>query len=114
MTQFIGVFDLFRVGLGPSSSHTVGPMRAASAFIHRAAPLSGGVARLRATLLGSLAWTGRGHATDTAVYAGLAGLDPATADPAAIFALSERAQADHTIQTPTLGQVGIAPGSTPA
>ena len=57
MTHLIGVFDLFRVGLGPSSSHTVGPMRAALAFAQGAAKLAGGVAKLRITLMGSLAWT---------------------------------------------------------
>ncbi len=70
-----GVFDLFRIGLGPSSSHTVGPMRAAGRF---AEGLAGqpGLARIEVTLYGSLAWTGRGHATDAAVLAGLAGMQP--------------------------------------
>jgi L-serine dehydratase len=107
MTQLIGVFDLFRVGLGPSSSHTVGPMRAARAFVLAAAPLAGGVARLRVTLMGSLAWTGRGHATDTAVFAGLAGLEPATAEPTEVFALAERAQADRALNLPALGRVEL-------
>ena len=107
MTQLIGVFDLFRVGLGPSSSHTVGPMRAARAFVLGAAPLAGGVAKLRVTLMGSLAWTGRGHATDTAVFAGLAGLEPATAEPAEVFALAERAQADRALDLPALGRVEV-------
>ena len=80
MTQLIGVFDLFRVGLGPSSSHTVGPMRAARAFVLGAATLSGQAAKLRVTLFGSLAWTGSGHGTDIAVHAGLAGLEPARVD----------------------------------
>ncbi len=105
MTQLIGVFDLFRVGLGPSSSHTVGPMRAATAFVRGAEKLAGGVTKLRVTLMGSLAWTGKGHATDTAVYAGLAGLDPATADPADVFALAERAQSEHALDVPALGRV---------
>jgi L-serine dehydratase len=85
MTHLIGVFDLFRVGLGPSSSHTVGPMRAANAFM-AGAPAS--AARIRVTLQGSLAWTGRGHGTDIAVLAGLAGMAPATADPDAVHALA--------------------------
>ena len=107
MTQLIGVFDLFRVGLGPSSSHTVGPMRAARAFVQEAAPLAGGVAKLRVTLMGSLAWTGRGHATDTAVYAGLAGMEPATADPTEVFTLAERAAADRALDVPALGRVEV-------
>lgn len=78
----IGVTDLFRIGLGPSSSHTVGPMKAAAFF---AAALDGRqVARVRCELFGSLAWTGAGHATDTAVILGLAGHRPDTVDPAAI------------------------------
>jgi L-serine dehydratase len=107
MTQLIGVFDLFRVGLGPSSSHTVGPMRAARAFVLAAAPLAGGVAKLRVTLMGSLAWTGKGHATDTAVFAGLAGLEPATAEPDQVFALAERAQAERALDVPALGRVEV-------
>ncbi len=107
MTQLIGVFDLFRVGLGPSSSHTVGPMRAASSFVHAAAPLAGGVAKLRVTLMGSLAWTGKGHATDTAIYAGLAGQDPATAEPDQVFALADQARAANALDTPTLGRIEI-------
>ena len=69
----ISVFELFKIGIGPSSSHTVGPMKAATAF---AAGLPLQPARIRVELLGSLAWTGRGHATDTAVMLGLAGERP--------------------------------------
>ena len=65
--------ELFKIGLGPSSSHTVGPMKAAAAFISELGPEVARVHRLRATLYGSLAWTGRGHATDRAVILGLAG-----------------------------------------
>ena len=78
----ISVFELFKIGIGPSSSHTVGPMKAAHAF---AASLVGSlagreVARVQVTLFGSLAWTGRGHATDKAVILGLAGERPETVD----------------------------------
>jgi L-serine dehydratase len=70
----ISVFELFKIGVGPSSSHTVGPMRAAAAF---AAGLpTERVARVEARLLGSLAFTGKGHATDRAVILGLAGCKP--------------------------------------
>jgi L-serine dehydratase len=79
----ISLFDLFKIGLGPSSSHTIGPMRAALAF--REALISigdaGKVARLGATLYGSLAWTGKGHASDKAVILGLSGLKPDGVDP---------------------------------
>src|SRR5580692_11529709 len=72
------VFDLFKIGIGPSSSHTVGPMRAAREFIGLA---GNGIARIRAELYGSLALTGKGHATDRAVLLGLAGETPAGIDP---------------------------------
>ncbi|HET6505356.1 MAG TPA: L-serine ammonia-lyase [Baekduia sp.] len=78
-------FELFRVGIGPSSSHTVGPMRAARRVSEalRDAP----VRELRVVLHGSLALTGRGHGTDRALVAGLLGEDPETVDPAAVLAL---------------------------
>ena len=107
MTHLIGVFDLFRVGLGPSSSHTVGPMRAAIAFALGAAKLAGGVAKIRVTLMGSLAWTGRGHATDIAIYAGLTGMEPATAEPNAVFATATAAQAAGRLTIPALGEIEI-------
>src|SRR4051794_7061245 len=78
----ISVFDLFKIGIGPSSSHTMGPMKAAAAFMagldtrERAGP-----DRLKVTLLGSLAWTGKGHRTDKAVMLGLSGLSPESIDP---------------------------------
>ena len=68
------VFELFRIGIGPSSSHTMGPMVAAADFAAMAAPL--GPARVQAELFGSLALTGQGHATDRAVLLGLAGERP--------------------------------------
>ncbi|QCI65270.1 L-serine ammonia-lyase [Phreatobacter stygius] len=79
----IGVFELFKIGIGPSSSHTVGPMKAAAAFAAAvaAAGLLPRVARVRADLFGSLAWTGKGHGTDKAVILGLAGEAPDTIDP---------------------------------
>ena len=77
----ISVFDLFKIGIGPSSSHTVGPMKAAHAFAAALGALDAPVARIEATLLGSLAWTGKGHATDKAVMLGLAGEQPDTVDP---------------------------------
>jgi len=79
----ISVFELFKIGIGPSSSHTVGPMKAGAGFT-AALAASGDLAklaRLRVDLLGSLAWTGRGHDTDKAVLLGLAGEAPDTIDP---------------------------------
>jgi len=82
------LFDLYKIGVGPSSSHTMGPMRAACRFARGLAErgLLGRVERVRAELYGSLALTGLGHATDRAVLLGLAGNEPATIDPAAIEA----------------------------
>jgi L-serine dehydratase len=80
------LFDLYKVGVGPSSSHTMGPMRAACRFVRDLASLGvlDLVVSLRADLYGSLALTGMGHATDRAVLLGLSGNDPASIDPGAI------------------------------
>jgi len=82
----ISVFDMFKIGIGPSSSHTVGPMRAARAFAVGLADdgLLPGVTRVRAELFGSLGATGRGHGSDRAVILGLEGADPETVDTAVI------------------------------
>jgi L-serine dehydratase len=71
----ISVFDLLSIGIGPSSSHTVGPMRAARAFVLGLAEdgLLGRVTRVRAELFGSLGATGRGHGSEGAVILGLEG-----------------------------------------
>ena len=75
----ISVFELFKIGIGPSSSHTVGPMKAAKAFV--AGLAADRVDRIKVTLFGSLAFTGKGHATDRAIILGLAGEAPETVDP---------------------------------
>ncbi len=77
------VFDIFKIGVGPSSSHTMGPMTAAADFAARveAADLSGQVIRVVTTLYGSLALTGKGHATDRAILLGLSGERPESSDP---------------------------------
>ncbi|HXU43896.1 MAG TPA: L-serine ammonia-lyase, partial [Thermoanaerobaculia bacterium] len=79
----ISIFDLFTIGIGPSSSHTVGPMRAAKRFAERLERegLLGETARVEATLYGSLAMTGKGHGTDKAVLMGLEGETPEEVDP---------------------------------
>ena len=71
-------FDLFKIGVGPSSSHTMGPMTAAANFAHR---VSDRAVRVEVSLYGSLALTGKGHATDRAILLGLAGHVPAGIDP---------------------------------
>ena len=82
----VSVFDIFKIGIGPSSSHTVGPMMAAGRFLTRLERLGlfANVARVTCKLYGSLAFTGRGHGTDKAILLGLSGERPADIDPAAI------------------------------
>ncbi|MCR3722066.1 L-serine dehydratase [Prauserella flava] len=79
----VSVVDLFSIGIGPSSSHTVGPMRAAGRFVTALADdgLLTRTARVQVELFGSLAATGLGHSTDRAVLLGLAGQDPETVEP---------------------------------
>ncbi|WP_461548164.1 L-serine ammonia-lyase [Sphaerotilus sulfidivorans] len=88
----ISVFDLFKIGIGPSSSHTVGPMKAARLFVQRldAAGLLARVARVEVQLYGSLAATGRGHGSDKAVILGLQGHTPDTVDVDAVPGLLEQ------------------------
>ena len=80
------LFDLYKIGVGPSSSHTMGPMRAACRFARDLEPagLLETTARIQVDLYGSLALTGLGHGTDRAILLGLAGHEPASIDPAAI------------------------------
>ena len=75
----LSVFDLFSVGIGPSSSHTVGPMKAAYQFSQLVKEKS--PAKIRAELFGSLALTGKGHGTDIAIYHGLTGQQPHLIEP---------------------------------
>ncbi len=80
----VSVFDLFKIGIGPSSSHTVGPMRAAVRFVDKwldEADLLSQCVRIRVELFGSLALTGRGHGTDKALLMGLEGQWPNSIDP---------------------------------
>ena len=81
----ISVFDIFKIGIGPSSSHTVGPMRAAKRFAERLAHDDGGAqlartAAVKVELFGSLGFTGKGHGSDRAIVLGLEGDEPATCD----------------------------------
>jgi L-serine dehydratase len=94
------LFDLYKIGVGPSSSHTMGPMRAACRFARglETAAVLDRVARVVVELYGSLALTGRGHATDRAVLLGLSGAEPATVDPAAMEPTVEAIRASHRIQ----------------
>ena len=95
----ISVFDLFKVGVGPSSSHTVGPMRAACDFIDelKTRELLTRVARLEVQLFGSLSATGIGHGTDRAVIMGLMGERPDRIDPAIIAPCIEELQESEAL-----------------
>jgi L-serine dehydratase len=77
----VALGDLFKIGIGPSSSHTMGPMKAAGLFLQHLVYRFDQVQRVVATVYGSLAWTGRGHATDKALMLGLAGETADTIDP---------------------------------
>ncbi|MEJ5868589.1 L-serine ammonia-lyase [Pseudokineococcus sp. 5B2Z-1] len=96
----ISVLDLFRVGIGPSSSHTVGPMRAARAFVGRLEEqgLLEEVAGVRAELFGSLGATGHGHGSVGAVVMGLAGEEPHLVDPVAAAPLVERVREEGRLR----------------
>ena len=98
----ISAFDLFKIGIGPSSSHTVGPMRAGYAFAASlgAAGLAVRVARVEIRLYGSLAWTGRGHGSDKAVILGLAGQMPDTIDPDEADDIVARLASDKELTLP--------------
>jgi L-serine dehydratase len=91
-------FDLYKIGVGPSSSHTMGPMRAAFQFARGLAPPLDRVKRVQADLYGSLALTGLGHATDRAVLLGLAGQEPATIDPECIVSTIESIRQSKTLR----------------
>lgn len=95
----IGVAELFTIGIGPSSSHTVGPMRAAYRFAEALGPERlPRVERVVVELFGSLALTGKGHATDTAVLLGLLGWEPETVDPDRVPALVEGVRRTGTLR----------------
>ena len=105
----VSVFDLFKIGIGPSSSHTVGPMRAAARFVTRWLEEAGTldrVVRIRAELFGSLALTGRGHGTDKAVLMGLEGEWPDRIDPDCIPGKLKRIRSEKVLHL--LGKHAIA------
>lgn len=96
----LSVFDIFKIGVGPSSSHTVGPMRAASRFARRIEQngLLSSCVRITVRLYGSLALTGKGHGTDNAVLMGLEGADPQTVDPDTVAPTVKRIRENHQLR----------------
>lgn len=104
--MFLSVFDLFKIGIGPSSSHTMGPMTAAARFLEEIAagdwprPAGARIDRLAASLHGSLAFTGIGHGSDRAVILGLTGRTPQTVDPDEVDAVIAQVSAERRVTPP--------------
>lgn len=109
--MFLSVFDMFKVGVGPSSSHTMGPMVAGARFLDllRASPFH--FHGVKASLHGSLAFTGVGHATDRATILGLAGFEPATYDAEKAEATLTAIRQTKTITAPGLPPLAFDPGA---
>src|SRR5207248_2787502 len=97
--MFVSAFDLFKIGLGPSSSRTVGPMRAAGRFVHELAAdrKLDSTAQIVIDLYGSLGLTGRGHGTDRAILLGLSGETPDRVDPDQVAAKVQRIREQHLL-----------------
>ena len=108
MPSALSVTDLFTIGIGPSSSHTVGPMRAAVHFAEQAAS-HGQPLRVVCKLYGSLALTGKGHATDTAILIGLSGWLPDRIDPEAIAPLVTEIRATQSLKLAGLYDIAFDP-----
>jgi len=108
----ISAFDLFKIGIGPSSSHTVGPMRAAGMFAGSlvAGGVADRVAELRVELFGSLGATGHGHGSVKAVVLGLSGEVPETVDPAAAEPLVTGVTETGTLRLPNGREIDFDPG----
>lgn len=113
--MFLSVFDIFKIGIGPSSSHTMGPMVAAARFLDdlrgqaEKIPGAGDVHRLGASLHGSLAFTGKGHATDRAVILGFCGLSPETLDPHRAKEMEAEVRREGVVRPEGLGELRFAP-----
>src|SRR6218665_1637124 len=104
--MFLSVFDVFKIGIGPSSSHTMGPMTAANRFLEEIRtgdwprPRGAKVSALKVSLHGSLAFTGIGHGTGRAVILGLCGLAPDSVDPDAMDMAIAMVEAEGQVQPP--------------
>ena len=98
--MFISVFEIFKIGIGPSSSHTVGPMLAARTFLLELTKtgLLRETVRIQCELFGSLALTGRGHATDRAIMLGLEGEEPDRVEPDSVQSTVDRIRANGRIR----------------
>lgn len=107
--MFLSVFEMFKIGIGPSSSHTMGPMVAAARFLDAMRSAGYSFHGVRASLHGSLAFTGVGHASDRAVILGLAGLKPETYDAEEAEEALARIRAEATLLPDGLGTLAFDP-----
>ncbi|HBM61554.1 MAG TPA: L-serine ammonia-lyase, partial [Citreicella sp.] len=107
--MFLSVFEMFKVGIGPSSSHTMGPMVAAARFLDRLRGAPFTAHGLRASLHGSLAFTGVGHASDRATVLGLAGFRPDTYDAEAAEETLTRIRSEHRVTPQGLAPLAFDP-----
>ncbi|MEM6666214.1 MAG: L-serine ammonia-lyase [Pseudomonadota bacterium] len=113
--MFLSIFDIFKIGVGPSSSHTMGPMTAAARFLDDLRsgkpkrPGAGELARLGCSLHGSLAFTGKGHATDRAIVLGFIGFRPETVDPDEAARLEVQVRETGKVSPPGLPTLAFDP-----
>lgn len=111
--MFLSIFEVFKIGIGPSSSHTMGPMVAAGKFLDSLPGMCRASKRvphsITCTLYGSLAFTGKGHATDRAVVLGLMGFTPETLDPDQVERLLEEICASEKLDLPGLSEIQFVP-----
>ena len=107
----ISIFDIFKIGIGPSSSHTVGPMKAAREFSRRLVSSTKNVHKLEVRLYGSLAHTGKGHGTDSAILLGLRGEAPETIDPDSVDSVLKQINTEHRLQMPGGTTIAFDPDS---
>ena len=107
--MFLSIFDIFKIGIGPSSSHTVGPMKAARAFALQLEAVADRVNSIDVTLYGSLAYTGKGHGTDSAIVLGLMGLQPETIDPDAVDGILRAVHEKKELEVPEIAAIRFDP-----
>jgi L-serine dehydratase len=109
--DFISVFDMFKIGVGPSSSHTLGPWRAALDVMEKleASQKTDQVQCITVLLYGSLAKTGKGHGTDIAVMLGLMGYDPETIDVGVMDELIARVSTKHALTLKNQSEIFFDP-----
>ena len=111
--MFVGISDIFKLGIGPSSSHTMGPMTAGYRFLENLSVISKQndqkIAHIQSSIHGSLAFTGKGHASDRAIFLGLMGFQPATLDPAKVDAYEAALKTDKKLHHSAMGEIRFDP-----